>query len=314
MVTLILCSESDDASVNLRDSLLRASEWGKEEFFSHGRVVKHLICDVHILSIENIHVHADSIDSIHENEVSCEIKEVLVLSRHVSSTDTPAITLHAIGLPGIYPPGMPGKSGGINGRLVPPSPRFASLYREMLKEAREKKLDEYFDLTLEATHHGPVLESPTLYIEIGSTQSDWSREDALNLWASVLCKVLGLNGSNPLGNWKGEGDVMIGLGGGHYAPRHKAVVEKGNIWLGHVLAGYSLNFDATDNIAGGRSTILWQDSILSAIESTEQAFPGADIFVHLDRKSFKGWQREKIRELLAENDILIRRGKEISQE
>ena len=90
MVTLILCSESDDASVNLRDSLLRASEWGKEEFFSHGRVVKHLICDVHILSIENIHVHADSIDSIHENEVSCEINEVLVLSRHVSSTDTPA--------------------------------------------------------------------------------------------------------------------------------------------------------------------------------------------------------------------------------
>ena len=43
MATLILCSESDDASVNLRDSLLRASEWGEEEFFSHGRVVKHLI-------------------------------------------------------------------------------------------------------------------------------------------------------------------------------------------------------------------------------------------------------------------------------
>ena len=107
---------------------------------------------------------------------------------------------------------------------------------------------------------------------------------------------------------------MIGLGGGHYAPRHKAVVEKGNIWLGHVLAGYSLNFDTTDNIAGGRATILWQDSILSAIESTEQAFPGADIFVHLDRKSFKGWQREEIRKLLAENGILIRRGKEISQE
>ena len=314
MTTLILCSESDDASVNLRDSLLRASEWGQEEVFSHGRVVKHLICDVHILSIEKIHVHADSIDMVHENEVYCEINEVLVLSRHVSSTDTPAITLHAIGLPGIYPPGMPGKSGGINGQLVPPSPRFASLYREMLKEAREKKLDEYFDLTLEATHHGPVLDSPTLYIEIGSTKSDWSREDALNLWARVLCKVLGLNGSTPLGNWKGEGNVMVGLGGGHYAPRHKAVVENENIWLGHVLAGYSLDFGTTDHIAGGRSTILWQDSILSAIESTKKAFPGADIFVHLDRKSFKGWQRDEISKFLAKNDILIRRGKEISQE
>ncbi len=314
MATLILCSESDDASVKLRDSLLRASEWGHEEVFSHGCVVKHPICDVHILSIEKTHVYADSIDIVHEKEVSCEINEVLVLSRHVSSTDTPAITVHAIGLPGIYPPGLPGKSGGINGQLVPPSPRFASLYREMLKEAREKKLDEYFDLTLEATHHGPVLDSPTLYVEIGSTQSDWSREDALNLWASVLCKVLGLNGTTPLGNWKGEGNVMVGLGGGHYAPRHKAVVEKGNIWLGHVLAGYSLDFDMTNHITGGKSTILWQDSILSAIESTKKAFPGANIFVHLDRKSFKGWQREEIRKLLTENDILIRRGKEIPQE
>ena len=67
MATLILCSESDDASVNLRDSLLRASEWGQEEVFSHGRVVKHPICDVHILSIEKTHVHADSIDIVHEN-------------------------------------------------------------------------------------------------------------------------------------------------------------------------------------------------------------------------------------------------------
>ena len=92
------------------------------------------------------------------------------------------------------------------------------------------------------------------------------------------------------------------------------MVEEGNIWLGHVLAGYSLDFDTSDRINGGRSTILWQDSILSAIESTKQAFPGADIFVHLDRKSFKGWQREEIRKLLSKNDILIRRGKEISQE
>lgn len=314
MATLILCSEADDASVNLRDSLLRASLWGQAEVFPHGLVVKHLTRDVHILSIEKTHVHADSIDMIHEKEVSCGINEVLVLSRHVSSTDTPAITLHAIGLPGIYPPGAPGKSGGINGQLVPPSPRFGALYREMLKEARIQKLDKYFDLTLEATHHGPVLYSPTLYIEIGSTHSDWNREDALNLWAVVLCKVLGLNGGTPLGSWKGEGDVMVGLGGGHYAPRHKAVAEKGKIWLGHVLAGYSLDFARTEQVTGVNSTILWQDSILSAVKSTKKAFPGGNIFVHLDRKSFKGWQRDEIRNLLAENDIPIRRGKEIFQE
>jgi D-aminoacyl-tRNA deacylase len=117
-----------------------------------------------------------------------------------------------------------------------------------------------------------------------------------------------------MGDWKGKGDVMIGLGGGHYAPRHKAVVENGNIWLGHILAGYSLDFDAPNRIIGGKSPIIWQDSIISAIESTKQAFPGGDIFVHLDRKSFKGWQRDLIKNFLTEKDILIRRGKDISQE
>ncbi len=314
MATLILCSESDDASVNLRDSLMKISEWGPEEVFTHGRLVRNLISDVHILSIEKIHINADSIDRIHEKEVDCVIDEVLVLSRHVSSTNTPAITLHAIGLPGIYPLGLPGKSGGINGKLVPPSPRFALFYREMVKEARKEKLDEHFDLTLEATHHGPVLETPTLYIEVGSTDLDWNREDALNLWARVICRVLGLDGSPSLGNWKGKGDVMIGLGGGHYAPRHKVVVENGNIWLGHILAGYSLDFDVSNRIIGDKSPILWQDSIISAIESTKKAFPGGNIFVHLDRKSFKGWQRDEIKNFLAEIGVIIRRGKEISQE
>ena len=69
MATLILCSESDDASVNLRDSLMKISEWGPEEVFTHGRLVRNLISDVRILSIEKIHINADSIDRVHEKEV-----------------------------------------------------------------------------------------------------------------------------------------------------------------------------------------------------------------------------------------------------
>tara|TARA_B110000014_G_scaffold232799_1_gene195707 strand:- start:665 stop:1615 length:951 start_codon:yes stop_codon:yes gene_type:complete len=314
MVILILCSEADDASVNLRGSLLESSSWEKAEFFQHGKVNRNSNCNVHLLTIEKIHVDADSIDEIHENEVGCVVNEVLVLSRHVSSSDTPAITLHAIGLPGSLPEGAPGRSGGVNGVLVPPSPRFACLYREMVKEARKRNLQEHFDLTLEATHHGPVLTRPTLYIEIGSTESDWSRDDALELWAKVLCRVLGLNGDFPKGIWEGSGEVMIGLGGGHYAPRHKDIVERGGMWLGHVLANYSLDFTHDKNPDSEELLMPWQRSIISAINSTMDAFPGGDIFVHLDRKSFKGWQRTEINSFLSENDILVLRGRDILRE
>ena len=89
MVTLVLCSSSDDASVNLRNALQEHSTWTKPETFSHGNVSKSINSDVHLLSIEQIHVDADSIDKTHEKELNCTVDEVLILSRHVSSTDTP---------------------------------------------------------------------------------------------------------------------------------------------------------------------------------------------------------------------------------
>ena len=312
MVTLVLCSLADDASVNLRNALQEHSPWTKPEIFSHGKVSRSINSDVHLLSIGQIHVEADSIDKAHEKELNCTVDEVLVLSRHVSTTNTPAITLHAVGLPGVIPMGERGKAGGINGVLVPPSPRFATIFREMLVEARKRKLDDHFDLTLEATHHGPVLETPTLYVEIGSTEADWSRDDALNLWAYLISKILGLKDGIQMGLWEGDGEVMIGLGGGHYSPRHRAVLEKGDMWLGHIIASYSLDFSESESLEDDETNYPWQEAILSAVNSTKKSFPGGQIFVHMDRKSFKGWQRKMIESFLSKRGIPLRRGKDIT--
>ncbi|MDC0212566.1 D-aminoacyl-tRNA deacylase [Euryarchaeota archaeon] len=313
MASLILSSTLDEASMNLARALSESSDWQNTEDFAHGRVRRHAKMPVTILEIDELHIHADNIDRIHMDETGSMIDEVLVLSRHVSSTNTPAITLHAIGLPGESPPGEKGVSGGVNGYVVPPSPRFASLYRKMLEVARKNGLEEDFDLTMETTHHGPKLDTPTLYIEIGSTKSEWNRKDAALVWSSVICEVLGLNGGSSQGDWKGSGSVMVGFGGGHYAPRHKSVVELGNFWLGHVLANYSLRFEQPEDgseIPGGN----WRESASAAIEATRMAFPGGEIFAHLDKKSFRGWQRSSLVKFLEENDVPVLRGRDLSQE
>ena len=49
---------------------------------------------------------------------------------------------------------------------------------------------------------------------------DKIREDATNIWGLTIVQCLGLNGKKLLGEWYGEGEVMLGLGGGHYTPRH----------------------------------------------------------------------------------------------
>ncbi len=310
MVSLLLASEEDVASLNIFDTLLKQGVWGPRENFSHGQVYTHRHKDVQLLKIKELHIFADNIDLEHSRLTNKPVHEILVLSRHISSTNTPALTLHAIGIPGELPYGDVGKSGGIKGTLIPPCTRFSALYRIMSSKARKIGLNNYYDITMEATHHGPILNSPTIYIEIGSTEREWSDPIAAEIWAESISECLGLTGEDELGKWGGAGKVMIGIGGGHYVPRHKDIISNSDIWLGHLIASYAISFDMNENFDSYPQG-TWRHSIISAVESTIASFPGGDIFVHLDRKSFKGWQRDAIQKLLNEKNIPILRKKEI---
>ena len=159
--------------------------------------MRHSTQPVHFLLIEKLHIYADGIDLIHEKETSEAVDEVLVLSRHAAKSGRPSLTVHAIGVPGEIPHGEEGFAGGIKGVAVPPSPRFSAIYSALREECCKSELADEFEVSLETTHHGPVLTKPTLYLEIGSTDSEWIRKDAANLWAEVISRVLGLSDGSP---------------------------------------------------------------------------------------------------------------------
>lgn len=310
MGTLLLASSDDVASISLLSAVKSLGGWSDPEQLKHGLVSKHSNCDVQILLIGDLHIRADGIDLEHESVTGMKVDEVLVLSRHVSASETPSLTLHAIGVPGEIPHGEPGQAGGVKGRVVPPSPRFGALFRAMHRIAVERLLDKEYDLTLEATHHGPLLSRPTLYIEIGSTPERWLDGNAAAVWADAISFCLGLSGKEQVGLWEGRGDVMVGLGGGHYAPRHRAVISQSEVWVGHILANYAIGFEQpTDD--GELPMGTWRHSVTVAINSTKLAFPGGNVFAHLDRKSFKGWQRQALFSLLSELEVPVLRGNQI---
>ncbi len=308
MVTLLLASKADNASVNLHEAVISLGGWGTPEILPHGLLVRHSTQPVHLLLIEKLHIYANRIDIIHEKETAETVDEVLVLSRHAAKSGLPSLTVHAIGVPGEIPHGEEGFAGGIKGIAVPPSPRFSAIYSALREESSRSELADEFEVSLETTHHGPVLTKPTLYLEIGSTESEWIRKDAAMLWAAVISRVLGLSDKSPEGEWFGEGDVMIGLGGGHYAPRHSDIAIRSGLPFGHLLANYALIFDEENKEF---PTGPWRHSLFEAIEKTRIAFPGGTIFAHLDRKSFKAWQRNAIITELSSLDVEVRRGKEI---
>ena len=134
MVSLLLASNEDSASMNMLSELVSLGGWDSPREFDHGQVTGHSSCDVEILLIDGLHIWADGIDEEHSSLTGSKVDEVLVLSRHVSASETPALTLHAIGVPGEFPHGEKARSGGITGTAVPPSTRFGELFRNMCSD------------------------------------------------------------------------------------------------------------------------------------------------------------------------------------
>ena len=91
MVTLLLASRADNASVNLHDAVVSLGGWNTLEVFPHGLLMRHTIQPVHLLLIEKLHIYADGIDLIHEKETSEAVDEVLVLSRHAAKSGRPSL-------------------------------------------------------------------------------------------------------------------------------------------------------------------------------------------------------------------------------
>ena len=306
-ISLLVVSDLDVGSTVQGDALLNRGGWKEMDSVDGGRVWHHSRSSVHLWWRTESHLFSDHLDETYRNSTGFEISEVLFLSRHVAASGLPSLTLHPIGVLGSEPLGEAAEFGGINGQAVPPSPRFASLFRRLNRIAKSHGLIDEFDITLETTHHGPSLNTPSLFIEIGSTPQHWGREDAANVWADVLSEELGLEStiSTPQTNQV----VMVGIGGGHYAPRHKNVLLETNALTGHLLANYSLSMNRPEGDWDPLSDKLpqgpWMNSIDVAFRQTLESFPNQRVVAHLDRKSFKGWQRQSIKRYLESKNIEI---------
>lgn len=328
-VTLLIVSEPDIASTIQGDALLARGGWAERAPVEGGKSWTHETAPVHLWWFPDRVLWEDGLDERYENGAGVnedgtgvEVGEVIFLSRHFAASGRPSLTLHVIGVPGESPVGEEAEYGGIKGEVILPNPRFASWFRRMSEAGEKHGLIPEFEMTIETTHHGPVLSVPTMFIEIGSSESHWDRRDAAEAWADVIGDGLGLSGGGGLGNWHSlsEDDriaakVMLGVGGGHYAPRHTDVIRKTNCWAGHQIAGYALEMEKPDEpdwdpITGELPSGQWNHSIRVCVESTREAFLGGQVIAHLDRKSFKGWQRQAIMRLLTELEIPIGRTKD----
>eukprot|EP00898_Chlorokybus_atmophyticus_P008945 jgi/Chlat1/9051/Chrsp94S08312 len=309
-VTLIIATTADVASINPARKLLARGLWNEGAPVEGNPTWR--LASTRLWQLSKRTLDEDHLDERWKDATGESVQEAIFLSRHVASSGTPALTLHPIGVPHLRP-GDEVLAGGKAGRAVPPSPRLGAWLRLLKSIAEERKLTPEFEVTFEATHHGPHLESPSMFVEIGSTEDYWGREDAAEAIADLVWRGLGLDGQPAHGDWfrsggpaAGNTQVLLGLGGGHYAPRHQDVAKKEGVWVGHLLPAYAIAFDKDSE----GNDPDWHRTVLEVYEATKFAFPSGQVVAHVDEKSFKAPHRKALKEYLLQAGIEARKPNE----
>ncbi|TYG43724.1 hypothetical protein ES288_D11G040900v1 [Gossypium darwinii] len=288
MVTLVVATSADPASIGPASSLLAMPGWHPGPSLQDA--ASYTNKEVRLIKLDKRLVVENHLDKRWEEATGETVDDVVFLSKHVASSNRPALTIHPIGTPHLRE-GEALIAGGKPGWAAPPNPRIGPWFRLLKNIANSHNLVPEFEVTLEATHHGPEINSSTMFVEIGSTEEYWKRQDAAQAIALLVWEGLGLGERIAVGNWSRDNDrnkILLGIGGGHYVPRHMDIVRKDGVWIGHMLPGYSLLMeDPREAKSPTNSTVVggtWRETIRVAFETTKLAFPGGEVLAHLDHK------------------------------
>ena len=280
-MNLIIASNEDSASINLRDRLLEMSEWSTDGEFDNNTLWKLTrdygeFCkkNTRLITINKIHIHAEKIDEIWVEKTGLNIENIVFLSRHKAASGKPSLTVHPIGNWGAA------EYGGDEGKISGTSPNWMT---SLLLNIKKNQIEGY-DVCFEATHHGPLLKTPTIFLEIGSTESEWEKIEPAKALIKSLLNLKPVKGIN-----------VIGIGGGHYTPRFTEAALNYEVCFGHMVANYGI-------------THLTEEKILKAIEASNA------IGIYFHRKGMKkseyrkwrDWAEKKKMRIFKQTDYQIR--------
>ncbi|MFH1500394.1 MAG: D-aminoacyl-tRNA deacylase [archaeon] len=237
----IIVSSSDPAGMNIKQELEKLGQ------------------EVNI--IDQVQIFAENLDK----EIEADF--FIFASKHQSADKRRTLTVHSIGN------FHKADYGGKQETLVACSALFNKLMFQILNK-KAKNLD--YEVSLEVTHHGPFLEKPTVYIEIGSSEKEWNDKVAGKAIADTIIETIK--------NFKQDKKIIpaIAIGGKHYCSSFNKIQLNSNYALGHIIPQYSLPVNKE----------LLKQAIEKTIEKPKIAI--------LDWKGMKSAERQEIISLLNE--------------
>ena len=200
---------------------------------------------------------------------------VVFLSRHQSRSGQPILSVH---VPGNL---SHADFGGVSNLVsVAPANAMRAALLELERQRTLLGLDG-FRVYYEGTHHGPSLNVPTIFVEIGSSEREWTVPEAGEAAAHAAMSAA-LNADSV--------EAAIGLGGSHCNSRFTSHGLKMPIAFGHIVPSYAFGE-------------LSAATLSQLVERTLEKNPT----IVLDWKGIDGKQRRSLMSLLDDLDYQVHR-------
>lgn len=277
MKIAIIITIPDFAGLNIKENLLNLDKFVeiKDKFDDYTILEYKKNSNIKIYTTDERCVYCENIDK----KINFDSDLIIFPTTHRSEKGTPSLCVHT---PGNW---AKAELGGQDRKLcIAPGNYLRAAFVKM--EELNKKYNLNFDVVQECTHHGPYLEKPVMFLEIGSSEEQWKNKIAGKIIAETILYLITKKIE--------ECNIAFGIGGTHTTTNFKKLIFNNKIALGHVCPKYALEH-------------LDKEMVLQAIEKT---WPKNDLIV-LDWKGLKT-EKERIVKLLEELSLGCKRTKDFS--
>lgn len=267
---LLVASNMDQASLNIKNQILSHYHFRETGETYHENAVYAKNVDgrnIELITLNQESAYAQDLTTFYKQP-----ELVIFVSRHSSASGTPTLSVHTPGNLGQAEFG--GKSRNIS---ISSANTMREALREMARLKEELQLN--YEVSYEATHHGPSLDAPAFFAELGSSHRQWN--DLLAAEAVAQSVMVAIS---KFGIFQAE--AVLGIGGPHYNPKFTKMALQSEVAFGHIIPKHSLSQTDTDMI---------QQCIRKTQEKIDKAI--------LDWKGIKADDKPRVMKMLNETGL-----------
>lgn len=230
---LIAASSKDVAGVNIAQQILCHYPFSKTSSEFQENPVYHAEINaqqVTLVTLKEETINAQTLPNHFEN-----LSLIVFISRHSSASGTPTLSVHT---PGNF---ATAELGGLPQTVsIAPATAMQTALKALKRYQEEISLD--YAVSYECTHHGPSLNVPTMFVELGSSERQW--RDAQAAEAVAYAAIHAISNFSV-----SKGTAVLGIGGTHYNQRFTQMALGNEAVFSHMIPKYAMQHVTAELLA-----------------------------------------------------------------